>query len=303
MAAYQNCLNEPSSPIGATATAGSFAALAASWYQDGEFKALSPSSKITYRRIIDAFLEKNGDKGVATLEAQHVRDMLKGKSDTPAAANRLRSILRLLLRHAVEHGWRRDNPMLDVRRVKHRVKGFAVWTNADLTAYESRWPIGTRERLAFELLLMTGQRRGDVIRMGPRDIRDGGIEVRQGKTGAALLVPIGAELQVAMDACELVGTGTFLITRYGNPFASGTAFYNWFKDKAHAAGVKKPLHGLRKANQRIIAEQGGTAKQAMAVSGHMTLSEAERYQRDADQPTLARAGVEALSRGRKPKSL
>lgn len=298
MAAYQAALAiaPPAPPGGAP---GSFNALATSWYRSGDYRGLAASTKITYRRIVDAFLMRHGEKPVALIEPRHIRELLDVMAGTPAQANKLRSILQLLLRHAVERGWRQDNPAEQVRKIKYKKSGFAVWTDADLAAYEARWPIGTRERLAFELLLMTGQRRGDVIRMGPRDIRDGGIEVRQGKTGTPLLVPIGAELQTAIDACQLIGTDTFLITQYGRSFASGTAFYNWFTDKARAAGVQKPPHGLRKANQRIIAEQGGTTKQAMAVSGHLTMSEAERYQRSAHQPTLARAGVDALSRGRK----
>jgi hypothetical protein len=32
-----------------------------------------------------------------------------------------------------------------------------------------RWPLGTRERLAFALLLYTGQRGGDVVKMMPSD--------------------------------------------------------------------------------------------------------------------------------------
>ena len=295
MAAYQTALAiVPTPPAGGAS--GSFNALATSWYRSGDFSALSAASKVTYRRIVEAFLAQHGEKPVALIEARHIRDLLDGMVDTPAQANKLRSILRLMLRHAVERGWRQDNPAEQVRKVRYNKKGFAAWTNVDLAAYETRWPVGTRERLAFELLLMTGQRRGDVIRMGPRDIHDGGIEVKQGKTGTPLLVPIGPELQAAIDACLLVGTGTFLITQYGKPFASGTAFYNWFRDKSRAAGVDKPPHGLRKANQRIIAEQGGTTKQAMAVSGHLTMSEAERYQRSAHQPTLARAGIEALSK-------
>ena len=38
----------------------------------------------------------------------------------------------------------------------------------------------------------------------------------------------------------------------GEPFASGNAFYNWFSDCAHTAGLAKgpSPHGLRKAAAR-----------------------------------------------------
>jgi integrase len=53
-------------------------------------------------------------------------------------------------------------------------------------------------------------------------------------------------------------------------------------------------HGLRKAAGRRLAEAGCSAHEIMAVLGHKTLSEAERYTRDADQMHLASAAVARL---------
>lgn len=289
MVAYQSCLKTAPSPIGAGRMApGSFSALAASWYQDAEFKALSPGSQITYRRIIESFLTKNGDKRVSTLDAQNVRAMLKGKSDTPAAANRLRSILRLLLRHAVEHGWRKDNPMTEVRRLKYRKSEFTPWEDEDIAKYEARWQHGSPEHLALALLLYTGQRRGDVIRMGRQHVRGSSINVRQQKGGGRLLIPLHPALKAAIDATPAEHL-TFLVTQYGKPFASGNAFYNWFIDRARAAGIEAGLspHGLRKAAARRLAEAGCTMHQIASVTGHTTLSEVQRYTKSADQERLA----------------
>lgn len=43
-------------------------------------------------------------------------------------------------------------------------EGFAVWTDADVAACRARWPLGTRRRLAFEVLRETGLRRGAATR-------------------------------------------------------------------------------------------------------------------------------------------
>lgn len=298
MAAYQECLRTESPPSGiAQAIPGSFTALAASWCQDAEFKALSPSSKITYRRIIDAFLEQHGDKPVALIEARHIRDLLKEKSDTPAAANRLRSILRLLLRHAVEHGWRNGNPMTEVRPVRYRKGEFRPWEDDDIARYEARWPAGTREHLALALLLYTGQRRGDVIRMGRQHVKGGSITVRQQKGGGELVIPLHAALKAAIDATPMAHL-TFLVTQYGKPFASGNAFYNWFIDRASAAGIEAGLspHGLRKASARRLTEAGCTTHQIASITGHKTLSEVQRYTRSADQERLAIEAMAKVSR-------
>ena len=65
-----------------------------------------------------------------------------------------------------------------------------TWTEGELRAFEKRWPLGTRQRLAYALLLHTGQRIGDVARMRRADIAAGELHVIQQKTGAELHLPI-----------------------------------------------------------------------------------------------------------------
>jgi integrase len=77
--------------------------------------------------------------------------------------------------------------------------------DAELRQYEAKWRLGTRQRLAYALLLYTGQRVGDVARMSRADVADGLIHVVQQKTGAELWVPIHPELQRAMKACPAKG--------------------------------------------------------------------------------------------------
>jgi integrase len=80
---------------------------------------------------------------------------------------------------AVDTGLRQDNPTLGIKRPKLRGEGFKTWSEADIAQFENRHPVGSRARLALALLLYTGQRRGDVIRMGPQHVNNGGIELRQ----------------------------------------------------------------------------------------------------------------------------
>jgi integrase len=55
-------------------------------------------------------------------------------------------------------------------------------------------------RLVYALLLYTGQRSGDVVKMRRADVSGGTIAVVQEKTGTALSIPIHPELAVAMKA-------------------------------------------------------------------------------------------------------
>lgn len=302
MTAYQAALMGDPSPIGASRTkAGSMAALAVSWYGSADFRQLAPASQVTYRRIVEALLVQHADKPVALLQSKNVRALIDAKAQTPAAANRLLSILRLLMRHAIERGMRQDDPTIYVRRVRYRVKGFSTWSEEHIAAFKSRWPLGTRARLAMALLLYTGQRRSDVIRMGRQHLRAGAIDVRQQKTGERLAIPVHSELAAVIDACPSEHL-TFLMTEAGKPFASGNAFYNWFTDCARAAGIPSGLspHGLRKAAARRLAEAGCTSHQIAAVTGHTTLKEIERYTKAVDQVQLAKSAMARIGGSRTP---
>jgi integrase len=62
--------------------------------------------------------------------------------------------------------------------MKKFAKGeYHTWTADELAAFETRWPIGSTPRLAFALLLYTGQRRSDVVGMAWSDVDDGAIQV------------------------------------------------------------------------------------------------------------------------------
>jgi len=300
MAAYQAALQgikeTTPAPIGKAST---IAELAASWRASASFTNLSASTKAVYRRILDSLTAAHGDKPARLIERRHVARMIDQKATTPAAANRLLSVLHLMMAHAIREEVREDDPTVHIDRVHYDKKGFAPWTEADIAAFEAKWPLGTRARLALALLLYTAQRRSDVIRMGPQHVTGDTIAVVQQKTKEPLLLMVHPELLAAIKACGLTGNTTFLITQRGDPFASGNAFYNWFIDCARASGVAKSPHGLRKAAARRVAEGGGTARQIMAVTGHRTLSEAERYTRDVDQENMARTAIGMM--GGKPK--
>ena len=123
------------------------------------------------------------------------------------------------------------------------------------SATADHYPIGTRERLALELLLCAGPRRSDVIRLGSQHIVSGRLLYRQKKTGAEIDIPILPQLSAALEAVSASARQEcFLQTQFGGAFTE-TGFYNWFTDKAQKAGVPKGRspHGLRKTCCRRLA--------------------------------------------------
>src|SRR5262249_28916688 len=159
----------------------------------------------------------------ATLQREHIVKLMAARAGT-GSANNLRKVLRLLMKHAVEIGMRADDPTRDVRAIRPKTEGHHSWTDDEIAQFEAKYPIGSRERLALALLLYTGQRRSDVIRMGRQHIRNGVLEVKQVKTGIELAIPVHPDLRAILNS-TLASNLTFIVTKRGTPF-TGTPFSN-----------------------------------------------------------------------------
>lgn len=294
MAAHEAALAGQPIEIGSKRTKpGTMRELAVSYFNSIGFRAMKPSTQGVYRNIINRFCEEAGATGIAYgdmpaggLRREHVVKLMAVRAEKPDSANGLRKVLRAMMQHAVEAGLRKDDPTRDVKPIKVKSEGFHSWTEDEIERFEKRHPVGSKARLAFALLLYTGQRRSDAVTMGRQHIRNGYLHVRQQKTGAELDVPILPELQAII--ADLPNTNmTFLMTEFGKPFTAA-GFGNWFRERCNEAGLPHcSAHGLRKAASRRLAEYGCTVHEVAAITGHASLREVQRYTRGADQKRLA----------------
>jgi enterobacteria phage integrase len=269
------------------------AALILSYMRSAAYLGLRATTKVGYAARIETLRAKHGHRSVAGLTRQRiVTGILQPYVGKPGAALGILKMLRILIRHAIDIGWLNHDPSLGIKRP--RTREIRPWTDAEIQKFEHRWPIGTKQRLAFALMLHTGQRRGDVHRMTWADVSDGAIRVTQQKTGRKLTIPLHRNLLEVLAVADRDHV-TIINTQHGKPFAV-SGFSQWIRDAITAARL--PLecqpHGLRKAAGRRLAEAGCTAHEIMAVLGHKTLTEAERYTREADQARLASAALAKL---------
>jgi integrase len=159
--------------------------------------------------------------------------------------------------------------------------------------FEARWPIGSRQRLGFDLLLYTAQRSDDVRRMTINQIARDRVIVRQGKTGQSVDIPQHPRLQASLAASE-IGHLVLVTTQHGKPYTP-KGFGNWIKDAAVKAGLPHcSAHGLRKAASRRVAEAGCTTHEIAAITGHQSLKEVERYTREANRRGLADGAMKRI---------
>lgn len=272
---------------------GSVSALIALYYGTPEFTGLAESTKVTYRGILERFRIKHGEKSVTNLTRSHIKFILGEMSATPSAANNLLDRLKPLMALAVDEGWRKDDPTYRVRGFKIDSDGFHTWTEDEIAKFEKRHPIGSKARLAFALMLYTGQRRSDAVTMGWQHVSGNRIAVKQLKTKARLSIPMHHELQAAIAAAPKTDL-TFLLTEYGKPH-SAKGFGNWVSKRAEEAGIKGcSSHGLRKAAARRLAEAGCSNQQIKAITGHKTDKEISRYTAAADQIILSDQAIDAI---------
>lgn len=306
MAAYELAIaGQQPLQIGASRVKpGTIRALAASYFNSGAFqRSMKASTQSVYRNIIDRFCEetdkqgqKYGDKRAATLQREHIVKLMAKRAERPESANGLRKALRAMMKHAVEAGMRADDPTRDVKAIRVKSDGYHSWTDDEISQFEKRHPVGSRARLALALLLYTGQRRSDVVRMGRQHVREAVLQVRQQKTGTELSIPVHAAL-VAIIAETPSDHLTFLTTQFGQSFTAA-GFGNWFREQCNQAGLPHcSAHGLRKAAARRLADAGCTEHEIAAITGHASLREVARYTKAADQKKLAAAAMEKMKTG------
>jgi hypothetical protein len=172
MRAYEAAIgNAEPIVIGASRSrVGTVAAVVGMYLASAAFAGLADETRRTRRNILERFREAHGDKRIAAIERKHVQALIDAKAATPSAARNLLAVIRLLMQFAIDAGIRADDPTIGVTRAKIKGDGYATWAEHHIAAFEVRHPIGTTARLALALLLGTGQRRGDVVRMGRQHV-------------------------------------------------------------------------------------------------------------------------------------
>jgi integrase len=232
------------------------------------------------------------------LTPEHMQIIVNSKAATPFAQRNFLNTVRVMFRWAKAEGRIPADPTLEVTREKVRTTGYRTWSEAEIERFETAHPIGTKARLAFALLLYTGQRRGDVVKIGPQQVHNDVLTVDQSKTEggeeAHVEIPLHPKLREIIEATPTVGVKTFLVTHFGKPYTA-PGFGNWFRELCDAAGCQGvSAHGLRKATARRLAEIGCTSNQIAAITGHATLKEVQRYTSAADRKRMAREAMKKL---------
>lgn len=272
------------------------------FYESLAFKRGSDDWRKDRRRVLEAFREEYGKFELKHFEPHLIDRILEKKLEQrivngrrrggSAAAVRLREQLFLFFKWAKKQKLISSNPVDEAETVSHKGTGYYRWNEENIAQFRAFWPLGTKARLALELVLWTGARRKDAHVMAPP--KNGRIGDTASKTGKEMDVKVAPALQEAIDAMPAVGITTLLVTEYGNPF-SVAGFGNWFKDKCRDAGLPQcSLHGLRKALARRAADLEASQQQLKALGQWSNDSEVKIYVEGANRRRLAESALDAV---------
>lgn len=264
-------------------------------YQDsGAWADLSNATRRQRENIMKHVLETAGDKPLSAISRKAVvagRDRRKG---TPAMARHFVETMRGLFRWAVDAEHVKEDPTRDVKVSKPKTEGHHTWTDEECDQYEAKWALGTRERLAFDIMLYTGFRRGDASRFGRQHVRNGLIHMttEKGQGKVTVVLPLLPPLKESIEATK-TGDMVFIAKADGTAM-SKEGFGNWFAEACIAAGVPGRAHGLRKAGATRAANRGASDAQLDAIFGWSGRGMAALYTKKANRQRLAQEAAELL---------
>ena len=259
----------------------------------GKWKKQADTTSRVYGRMLERFNDRvsksgrrYGDRLASSVTVAWLDNILAEMSDTPAAANNLRKILKRLFDRAIKLGWRTDNPASFTDTYREG-EGYHTWTEEEIEQYRTKHELGTMARFAMELALNTAARRCNVATLTRDDIANGRIIVDHAKNGNNTSVPMLATTRAALDALPAQPIRHLVTTSFGKPF-SVAGLGNKMREWCNDAGLQHcSMHGLRKAMSRRVAESGGTDAEGQAITGHKKSETFVRYRAKANRVALA----------------
>jgi len=262
---------------------------------------LSAGTQNLYRRNLRRARELWGKLPANGLRPAHVQAVMIKLANTPGAANNFLSAMRAL------SAWARLQPdaMID-RSLCEGVRpykldgGHRPWTEPQINFVHDHFTGPLRRGVL--LMLYTGQRGSDAVRLGPTMIDDGGFDLGwrgQVKTGERPWCPILPELAKEMDSWEK-RPGPYVLTEFGRPYTR-KYFAEQFKvakEELARKGITvlegATLHGLRSTAVARLKRAGLSDTMIGDIVG-MSVAMVERYTRFENKRESGKAALVILA--------
>lgn len=201
--AYEAALKADQYEIAPTPRKKSFRWLIDQYLRSSMFRALDDSTQRMRRNILIRFSETAGDLPYKKFRRSDAKASHEKRKNTPAAADNLLKSLRQVFNYALDEDLVSENPCAEIR-YRWRSTGHPTWPAEDIDKYRAFWPLGTRQRLALEILIGVGVRRSDCTLLGRQHEKNGWLKFISYKgrkrDPKVIEVPIRKHLREALDA-------------------------------------------------------------------------------------------------------
>ena len=267
------------------ASGKTFSDLVRSYERSNRYQGLALRTARDYDKVLAWVREKLGPLPVAAMRRKDVIRARDSNANAVRFSNYIVQVVRILMEHSIDLGWRDDNPAKGVSLLKSEGAQRQPWPPEKID--EFRKTADGRALLIFELCLGTGQRIGDVLKMRWSDIKGDGINVTQGKTGMVLWVPFTDPLRKLIADTPKIGP-TICAWGNGKPTTYRSAHGLVMTIRKQIGAESYDLHGLRYAAAAELASLGCSDELIMAVTGHQTRAMVARYAGSARQVSRAK---------------
>ncbi len=184
------------------------------------------------------------------------------------------SVLKNLMGLAEYHGLISGNPAKDLGISKNPARK-TLWLDDDLESFRKEAEKHTEGKTVITgltLMLFTGQRPGDALRMSLHDLEDGYISVVQEKTGKRLDIPCHSNVKELFDRARGEHRLQIVVSSAGKPVHYKT-FESWFREIREAAKLEHlQMRDLRRTAATKLKELGCTDEEVTAITGHSKAS-------------------------------
>lgn len=208
-----------------------------------------------------------------------------GYKRTPNMTNRCLSLLRDIFDYALEQQLPGidSNPASGVRRLKEAKRTRLIQIGEYVAIYAHA---GSRLQVIMDLLIRTGERINDVLKIRRTDLLPEGIRFIQQKTGAKRVVPWTSELHAIVDRAKAlhgnVHALTLLYSRRRTQPDYRTVKGQWDKACKAALVEDATLHDLRAVAATWAKKQG---LNPTLLLGHTSPMQTDRYLREREEVT------------------
>lgn len=267
-------------------------ALVGSYSRSTRWEKLAPRTQADYRKVLIYLTDRLGSRDVSEITRPLIIEAMDANAHRTRFANYIPEILLGVLEHAIDIGWRKENPAKGIVKLKvpkSRRAPHIPWPDWAVEKWRSEAsPI---PRLIFELGVGSVQRPDDWTRFTWHDYDGDMLKITQQKTEAELYLPCTAQMKAALDGAPKRGI-TILTRQDGKPLAYRRMAEIMRQERIRLGCEAYDLHALRYRGVMELAWAGCDDEEIASYSGHATLKMVKKYAGKARQIMRAKAARE-----------